>query len=413
MNMASLYVLQGLNYAVPMAVLPYLVRVLGMERYGLLAFSQSFAQYFTLLTDYGFNFSATRSIAQQRDNADAISQIVSSVLIIKASFLCLGTLIFLAVVFTVPSFRQNAPYFCVAYLAVIGNALFPIWLFQGMEQMRPIAAISGVCRLAGACLLFVLVHRPGDGLLALTIQSGALTASGIIGLPIALLNHRLRLRWPSLTHLRDTLIEGWHLFVSTTAISLYTNTTVFLVGLIAGSTQAGLYSAAEKLARALHGLLLPACQAIFPHVSGLASRSRSATLHFTTQSLKWIGGISFIVSLSLLLFAKPIMLACLGPNGAGSVAVARWLALLPFLNALSNVLGVQTMVVLGFEKQFSRILIVAGIVNVALGIALIRLLGAVGAGASVLVTETLIPLLIITSLSRHEIHILSLNGSTL
>ncbi len=65
-NIVSLYLLQGLNYLIPLAVLPYLVRVLGMEAYGLVAVAQSFAQYFNILTDYGFNFSATRSIAQSK-----------------------------------------------------------------------------------------------------------------------------------------------------------------------------------------------------------------------------------------------------------------------------------------------------------------------------------------------------------
>ncbi|MGA8298128.1 MAG: oligosaccharide flippase family protein [Terriglobales bacterium] len=53
-NILWLFSLQGLNYLVPLAVLPYLVRVLGIERYGLIAFAQSFAQYFVVLTDYGF-----------------------------------------------------------------------------------------------------------------------------------------------------------------------------------------------------------------------------------------------------------------------------------------------------------------------------------------------------------------------
>jgi PST family polysaccharide transporter len=411
--MVSLYVLQGLNYAIPMAVLPYLVRVLGMDQYGLLAFSQSFAQYFTMLTDFGFNFSATRSIAQRRHDVDAISRIFSSVLLVKFSLLCGGALILLGIVFAVPSFQRNAPYFYVAYLGVVGNVLFPIWFFQGMEQMRHIAVIIGFFRLAGACLLFILVHRPGDALLALAIQSGTLIAGGIVGLPIALLNRQLRLIWPSLADLHETLTEGWHLFVSTAAISLYTNTNVFMVGLIAGSTQAGYFSAAEKLARAVHGLLLPACQVIFPYASALASRSRNAALQFTRQSLKWIGSISFIISIILLAFARPIMLICLGPNGAGSVSITRWLALIPFLNALSNVLGVQTMVTLGLEKQFSRILIIAGLINLALGILLIRLFLALGAGASMLVTETLIPLLIIISLSHHKIRVFPLSGEAL
>jgi len=65
-NVISLYVLQGLNYLIPIAVLPYLVRVLGLDMYGLMAFAQSFAQYFTILTDYGFGFSSRVSATIMR-----------------------------------------------------------------------------------------------------------------------------------------------------------------------------------------------------------------------------------------------------------------------------------------------------------------------------------------------------------
>jgi PST family polysaccharide transporter len=404
-NIVSLYLLQGLNYLIPLAVLPYLVRVLGMETYGLIAFAQSFAQYFNILTDYGFNFSATRFIAQNRQSPEAISRAFCCVYLIKFFLAGIGLILLLALLTVIPRLRHDAMFFAAGFLAVLGSVLFPIWYFQGIEKMRYISFLTGAPKILSAVLLFVLVRRPQDALLAITIQSMGVVVAGALGLWFALRDIRIQFEWPSWPELRNTFEEGWHLFVSSAAISLYTNTNVFLVGMLAGNTQAGYFSAAEKMIRAMNGLIGPITQAIFPHINSLARHSADVALAFISKSLAWLAALTIVPSLVMLFLAKPITLLFFGAGGAGSVGVVRWIALLPFLIAVSNILGTQTMVTFGLDRQFSRILIASGLLNIVIAVPLIKLFAAQGAGASVLIAETVVTVTMAFVLRKHNIHV--------
>jgi PST family polysaccharide transporter len=66
------------------------------------------------------------------------------------------------------------------------------------------------------------------------------------------------------------------------------------------------------------------------------------------------------------------------------------------------------MIPFGLDKQFSRIVISAGILNIAIGIPLILYFDAAGAGASILLTELFVASGIVIQLEKHDLHVLHL-----
>ena len=129
-NFCSLSILQVLDYFLPLITLPYLVRILGPEKFGLIAFAQSLIVYFLVLTNYGFNLSATREISINREKEEKVSEIFSSVMIIKFLFGVLSFVILILMLFFIPKFGSNWLIYIFSFGIILGNILFPVWFFQ-------------------------------------------------------------------------------------------------------------------------------------------------------------------------------------------------------------------------------------------------------------------------------------------
>ena len=89
-NVASLFLVQLANYAMPLITLPWLTRTLGPDGFGRLSFCTAINAYLVLLCDFGFNLSATRDIAVHSHDKLERSRIFWTTLTAKASLAVLG-----------------------------------------------------------------------------------------------------------------------------------------------------------------------------------------------------------------------------------------------------------------------------------------------------------------------------------
>ncbi len=285
-NALALYGIQAAQYILPWFTYPYLTRVLHPASWGRLLFAQAFVQFFVVITEYGFNFTATREVAIHRDDTARLSKILTSVTVAKILLMSASLIVMTAISMSVPTLRADLPLFAITFLTVVGNVLFPVWLFQGLEEMQFITFREIAARLIGLLPTFLLVRSESDILWAAGVQSGSVAFAGIIGLFSLPRVTRARFVPVTTSEILGTFKDGWHVFLSTAAITIYTRSNTFILGLMAAPQAVGYYGAALRLVDTAKGLVSPLSTAIFPHVSRLSHEDPEGAVAFLRRHSK-------------------------------------------------------------------------------------------------------------------------------
>jgi polysaccharide transporter, PST family len=391
-NFISLSVLQGLNYILPLVTLPYLVRILGPEKYGLISFAQAFIVYFTILTDYGFNLSATREISVNREDRQKVSEIFSSVIIIKIIIGIFSFVILVLILAFIPKFTGDWLIYIYSFGMVFYNVLFPVWFFQGMERMKYITILNMVARGIFTVSIFIFIKKESDYLYVPLINSAGYIIAGVLSLGVVFKNFGVKFTFPTTKSIKHQLKEGWHIFVSTISISLYTTSSTFILGLLTNNTIVGYYSAAEKIINAVKRIITPISLTVYPYISKLASESKDKALGFIRKLAKLVGIGSFVVSLIIFILAAPIVDLILGSQYQQSIVVLRILAFLPFIVSLSNIFTIQGLYSFNLQRIVARFVVPIAVFHLFLLLILVNFYYSTGAAIAVVITEILISL---------------------
>ena len=405
-NIISLFTIKGLEYILAFITFPYLVRVLQVENFGAVVFVQGIIQYFVLFTDYGFNLLGPKEIAQH-DNKEERGKIFANIFGAKLILLGISTVIFIAIL-SILQYMANIDImlYSVIYLMVIGNVIFPIWFFQGIQQMRYITLVNIIGRFISVGCIFYFVKSPNDYILAGLLQAIVPLVAGICSWIILWKNYQEVFILPKIDGIRQVFIDAWEIFTSTIAINLYTASNIVFLGILTNNTVVGYFSGAQKIIQNINQLISPIIQAIYPYVSKTASNSKNEALKFLHKIIFILGGGTFVSSVLIFIFAEWIVNILLGAGYEQSVLLLRILAFLPFIISLSNIFGIQTMLVFSMKKQFNRVLISAAILNTVIVLPMIYFYQAVGVSISMTITETFVTLTMYYILKKNNIDLI-------
>jgi PST family polysaccharide transporter len=343
-NFFSLAVLQGVNYALPLLTVPYLFRILNVEKYGLVNFASAFIQYFIVFTDFGYNLSAVKLIAENRDDESALSRIFNRVMFSKFLLLLIGFAVILFIIFSFNKFSTDKALYICSYGMVIGNVLFPVWFFMGMEKMKFITIITIITRTLALIPIFVFIKSSSDYLLVPIINSGGTILSGLISIVVVKRVFKIQYAVPSFSEMIHSLKHSSQYFLSRISVSVYTISNVFTLGLFSTNTMVGYYSAAEKLFIAIQNAYVPANNSLYPYMT----KTKNTILF---KKIFWfITAANTILIAGLFIYAKEILYIIYKMEDGESVLVFRLLLIACLLIIPSILMGYPFLGALGYPK---------------------------------------------------------------
>lgn len=385
-NFMSLLVLQGANYILPLLILPYLVRVLGAEKFGLVMFAQSFAVFLTVFVDFGFNISGTREISLARDNKTKTGEIFLAIMIIKLGLIIVAFSILYIIVHSFTRFNVDAEIYILSFGVVIGQALFPVWFFQGIEKMKFVTIINILAKVIFTVLVFFLIKAESDYFKVPIYNSLGFIVSGLLGFGLSFKYFKYKL--PKLSLIKRLLIESSSLFVSNFATSLYTASNVFILGLFTGNVIAGVYSSMEKLILAVKNVYVPLYQALYPWLARQEDEKKAGIIK---KIMPIVFAISTIISLVILLFASDIL--SIVYNDILITSYANVFRILSFISIFSGLNMLYNMLYFPAIKRYKvrmNILVFGGLFNMIMNLIFVQFYGIYGVAIIVTFTELLL-----------------------
>jgi polysaccharide transporter, PST family len=352
-NFFSLSIIQGANYLVPLLILPYIVRYVGPDKFGLLTYAQTFVYYFTLIVNYSFDYTATREISANRDNKERISYIYSSIFFTKLVLLGLATIAFFVVVLSIDHFNKNLLVYLITYLINVGFVFFPSWFFQGMETLSKTAMFNLITKVIFAAVVVAFINEEGDFLVYAAGTSIAQIVVGVIAFFYAIRRYQLTLFPVRIKQIASALREGISVFLSNIAVSMYTNTSLVLLGFYCTEREFGFFSAALKVALVTQTLVvLPLGMTLFPHIGRTMRQSAEQGIAMVKKYMKWVSVFTLLLTAFIFFFAKPIVLLLFGRSFLPSVVYLRILAFMPFVSGLNNLVSIQGLLNLKKDRQY-------------------------------------------------------------
>jgi PST family polysaccharide transporter len=362
-NLSFLSVIRVFNVGINFLLVAYLIRTIGETNYGILTWVDSVIQYFIVFVNFGFNVYAAKYIIKKRENSNEINKITSAIFSIKMGLFTISVLILFSLSFLNP-LKPYREYLLLMNMMCLGEVLFPIWYFQGIEKLKTAMFITVFFKLGLLFSTFLLVKTPAglNTYIFLLVISNSLI--GVFGYFSIKYYYGFVFIWVKKSTIIKILKQAYMFFLGRFLSLTFNFLTIFVIGIYFSMGQVSGFDISLKV---ILVCIIPydiLQQAVFPTIS----RNKDKRLLKKLIVFSFLSGIAFTIG--IFLFSSDILFLLAGEEGRSYSLILLLMSPIPPLVAVSFILGTCTLVAFGYEKEYNQSLIISSVIYLILLLAM-------------------------------------------
>lgn len=381
-NLGYLSLLQIAGYIFPLITIPYLAKVIGVDGFGKIAFASSVIIWFQTISDWGFNYTATRDVAKNRSDIGRVSDIFSSVFWARCLLMIVSFIILVFLIILIPKFREDSNVIFATFLMIPGYIMFPEWFFQAMERMKYITILNILSKALFTVAVFIFVKEKSDYILQPLFVSCGFILSGILAFYYIRRIWGIRLKIVPTKKIFNTIRMSFDVFLNNLLPNLYNSFSTMLLGFVGGPSSNGLYDAGCKFVNIAQQFMQVVSRTFFPFLS------RKIEKHHIYVLINIF--LAAVGSLLLFLLSPLLIKIFFTSEFYPSITIMKVMSISLFFLMLGDVYGTNYLIIKGKERQLRNISLICSLIGFAISFPLIHYFDYIGAALTVTITRGLL-----------------------
>jgi PST family polysaccharide transporter len=388
-NALFLSIVQGINYIVPLIVVPILINYLGIDEFGRYSFVLAIVTLLSFIIDGGFGIYGSKKISTIIIKRGKLSSVISylyySVFIYKLFFFFVISTTYLFLIIFVDKLNANFELMIPSILFFLSFVFNVDWYYQGVQRTLSLLIVTALSKLI--FVISILSVNELDSFSAMMILSLSMLLSNLflffkesIRLPrsfIKLYNYSKLISNESRKYLTSKL-----------SIELYRGLPAIVLGLIFNTTIVSYYVIADKIITAIQSLQIPFGKALLP--SAIEQVNKFGLKIYLARVIKLYQFllVVYLITIAFVYYMSPTIVELMtGEDNVNIINNIRFMSIVIFIGGSNYFIGVIALLPSKEDIYYTRTLSAVGLSSVIFLYFFIYNFGDKGAVLSVVLSE--------------------------